>query len=226
MNLIMNMIAIASVTTAFLSPSPAKLQSSVGKHVNHNSSAFKQPTLKRENIGTDSLIQYFNETTKNLEAQVAGLSEAQLQFKPAADKWSISQCLEHIIRSEKMIFDMAKEGLAKAPQPERRKEIKVTDDNLKSMLTDRSHKFQAPKELQPEGIYKNAEKAVSDFHAARQPVLDFIKNANAEDLRNHINDYPTGAVDGYQGLMFIAAHCARHTKQIEEIKADPNFPKK
>lgn len=26
------------------------------------------------------------------------------------------------------------------------------------------------------------------------------------------------------GEKFIATHCARHIKQMEEVKADPNFP--
>lgn len=226
MNLIMNMIAIASVATASLAPPIAELSSLVIQ--NHQSIAFLQErqTLKAEYVGTDSLLQYFNQTSAELERQVAGISEAQLQFKPASDKWSISQCLEHIIRSERMIFDMAKKGLNQDPQPERRNEIKLTDENLKNALTDRSQKYQAPKELQPEGIYKNVRTALTDFNATRQPVLDYIKTADVEDLRNHVSDSPTGPIDGYQALMFIAGHCARHTKQIAEIKANPNFPKK
>jgi hypothetical protein len=31
--------------------------------------------------------------------------------------------------------------------------------------------------------------------------------------------------DGYEWLLFIAAHSRRHTEQLEEVKADPNFPK-
>jgi hypothetical protein len=31
-------------------------------------------------VGTDSLLQYFNQTTAELEKQVAGLSEAQLNL--------------------------------------------------------------------------------------------------------------------------------------------------
>lgn len=218
----MNMIAIASIATASLPPSSAK---SPLLPAHNNALLLKNQASRNVQVGTDSLLQYFNETTAELEKQVAGLSEAQLQFKPAPDKWSISQCLEHIIRSERMIFDMAKKGLDQDPQPERRKEIKLTDDNLKNALTDRSHKYQAPKELQPEGIYKDVKTALADFTAARQPVLDYIKKADAEDLRNHVSDSPTGPIDGYQALIFIAAHCARHTKQIAEIKADPNFPK-
>ncbi|MDR3007787.1 MAG: DinB family protein [Sphingobacterium sp.] len=218
----MNMIAIASIATASLTTPSAKSPLLLA---HNNALLFKNQVSKNMQVGTDSLLQYFNETTAELEKQVAGLSEAQLQFKPAPDKWSISQCMEHIIRSERMIFDMAKKGLDQDPQPERRKEIKLTDDNLKNALTDRSHKYQAPKELQPEGIYKDVKTALADFTAARQPVLDYIKKADAEDLRNHVSDSPTGPIDGYQALMFIAAHCARHTKQIAEIKADPNFPK-
>lgn len=174
----------------------------------------------------DSLLQYFKETSEDLRKQVEGLSEAQLAFKPATDRWSISQCLEHIVLSEKMLFDMAKKELEKAPQPERKNEVKVSDENLKQMMSDRSQKFQAPAELQPVGKYKDNKTALAEFTAARAPVLAFIKQADEEDLKNHISEYPTGTVNGHQNLLFIAAHCARHIKQIEEIKADPKFPKK
>ncbi len=222
MHQIMNMIAIAGFSAVLLSSTPAVQQTANQKNAIE---ALAQTSVIKGQEGTDSLLLYFNQTTKELEKQVVGLSEAQLQFKPAPDKWSISQCLEHIVLSERMIFDMAKAALSKAPQPERKSEVQMTDDNLKTTLTDRSHKFQAPKELQPTGIYKDSKTALADFLAARQPVIDYITKADAKDLRNHINDYPTGTVDGYQGLMFIAAHCARHTKQIEEVKAAPNFPK-
>lgn len=174
----------------------------------------------------DSLLQYFQYTTKLLKDDISGLSEAQLQFSPGEGKWSIAQCLEHIILSESMLFEMAKKELGKAAQPDRKNEVKTTDQELINMLTDRSQKFQAPKELQPTGKYKNSKTAIKDFLTAREPVLVYIQNANLDDLRNHISEYPTGIVDGYQNLLFIAAHCARHTKQIEEVKANPNFPKK
>jgi hypothetical protein len=32
-------------------------------------------------------------------------------------------------------------------------------------------------------------------------------------------------MDGYEFILFIAAHSERHVKQINEVKADPNFPK-
>ncbi|WP_335966479.1 DinB family protein [Galbibacter sp. PAP.153] len=177
-------------------------------------------------VGTKAfLLQYFNQTTDSLIADVSTLTEAQLTFKPAPDSWSVSQCLEHIVASEKMLFDMAKKEMEKPAQPELKDQVKTSDTALISMMTDRSKKFQAPKELQGTGEYKDPQVAINDFLAARKPVLEYIENTDVENMRNHISDYPTGKSDGYQNLLFIAAHCARHTKQIEEIMANPNFPK-
>ena len=36
---------------------------------------------------------------------------------------------------------------------------------------------------------------------------------------------PLGPLDGYQWLVFIAAHTERHLAQLREVKADPKFPK-
>ena len=54
--------------------------------------------------------------------------------------------------------------------------------------------------------------------------MDFINDQTEEDLRNHISDSPFGPVDGYQSLLFIAGHMARHTLQIEEVMQAENFP--
>lgn len=168
---------------------------------------------------------YFNQTTKNLTDAVQGLSQDQLKFVPAPGTWSIAQCVEHIIATEKMLFEMAKTEIAKPAQPERRSEVKTTDEALIGMITDRSDKFNAPKELQPTSKYESADQALIDFNATRQPVLDYIGSADLENLRNHIIEHPAGISDGYQNLLYVAAHSARHTKQIEEVKAHPDFPK-
>jgi hypothetical protein len=48
-------------------------------------------------------------------------------------------------------------------------------------------------------------------------------------LRDHAIDSPGdgkyGKWDAYQFVLLIAAHSERHTNQIKEVNADPNFPK-
>ena len=54
--------------------------------------------------------------------------------------------------------------------------------------------------------------------------LEYIKSTK-DDLRNHYSKMPFGTLDGFQIVIFMTGHTARHTAQIESIKAEPNFPK-
>jgi len=171
------------------------------------------------------LLDYYRKTENQLKQDLDGLTSAQLQYKPSADKWSISQCVEHIIKTEKALFDMAKEALANPANPERRDEVKVTDQQLIDGITDRSHKAEAPAELIGEGAYTDAKAAMADFRAQRAEILSYLENVSVDDLRNHIADSPFGPVDAYHSMLFIAGHTARHTLQIEEVKANTDFPK-
>ena len=62
------------------------------------------------------------------------------------------------------------------------------------------------------------------FVESRATTEDFLKTTAG--LRDHAVDSPLGMkLDGYEFMLFIAGHSERHTKQINEVKADPNFPK-
>lgn len=173
------------------------------------------------------LLDYYQQTFDALQQSVKGLTEAQLAFKSAPDRWSISQCLEHIIQSEPAIFGYAKKALEQQPNPERKGDVKISDDDVIKGMTDRSFKAKASEELSPKevGTYKDAKSALKDLKKQRKDLLNYIKGISVDDMRNRITDSPFGAVDGYHSLLYIPAHTARHTLQIEEVKADPNFPK-
>jgi len=170
------------------------------------------------------LLAYYQQTEDQLEKQLDGLTREQLQYKPSADRWSVSQCVEHIIKTEKMLFDMAKGALAKPANPERKGEVKVTDQQLIDGITDRSHKAEATAELIGTGVYTDWETAMADFRAQRKEILSYLKDVSVDDLRNHITESPFGPVDSYHSMLFIAGHTARHTLQIEEVKSNPAFP--
>ncbi|WP_257670319.1 DinB family protein [Parapedobacter tibetensis] len=170
------------------------------------------------------LRDYYRKTGNDLQKSVENLSEAQLQYKPSAEEWSISQCLEHIILTEKMLFDMTKESLDKPANPERRNEVEVTDQKIIDGITDRSSKVKASEGLQPKGIYTDQKTALDDLTNQRAEILALIEKVSIDDLRNHISDSPFGATDAYHWLLFIAGHTARHTLQIEEVKATDGFP--
>jgi len=172
------------------------------------------------------LLDYYKETFDKLEKDVSGLSNEQLHYKPAPDKWSVSQCLEHIILTEKMLTGYVKQTMGQPANPERRSELKMTDDDIMKAITDRSFKAQAPKEIAPkaEGKYTDPAVAIKELQDQRREIIAYIEGLSLEDMRNHVTDSPFGPVDGYHSLLYIPGHTARHTLQIEEIMSDQNFP--
>lgn len=172
------------------------------------------------------MLAYYEKTAHALTEHVQGLSKDQLQYKPSAKEWSISQCLEHIIQVEAALFGMTAEMLKGEAKPERRKEITMTDEDLIKQITDRSFKAEAPAEMQPAGSYMDADEALEDFRAGRKVITDFLQDVELSDLRDHIEDSPFGPADSYQSFLFIAGHTARHIAQIEEVKASEGFPSK
>ena len=74
------------------------------------------------------------DTYRDAIKSVKGLSEAQLNYKAAPDKWSVKQCLYHIAATENGLWGMF-EGAMKAPaNPEKRSAIKVTDEQFVNMI--------------------------------------------------------------------------------------------
>jgi len=157
-----------------------------------------------------------------------GLSDAQWNFKSAPDRWSIAECAEHIALSENYIFGFVSEKIVKAPaNPEKRDAAKGKDELIVKMLQDRSHKATAPEPLDPTKKPIPGSESVKLFLDGRAQTIDYVKTTK-EDLRDHLFDHPVpaiGTLDGYQWILLISGHSRRHTLQILEVKADPNFPK-
>jgi DinB superfamily len=157
---------------------------------------------------------------------ISGLSEKQWKFKPAPDRWSIAEVSEHITIAESTIFGFVQGQIMAGPAtPDKRAEVKVTDAQIMTLVPDRSHKVQAPEFLQPTGRFADHDATVKAFEQARKATMDYVSATN-DDLRDHFGPHPLlGPMDAYQWILLISAHSERHTKQIEEVKADPNFPK-
>ena len=170
-------------------------------------------------------ITLMKDTRDAVQDEVKGLSGAQLDYKEAPDRWSVKDCLFHIAAAEKALWKMFEASMKSPANPEKRADIKVTDEKVVTMVEDRvTVKAKAPEMLQPGNTgYKTAAEALADFKTTRTEHIKYMKTTT-EDLRNHVSQMPVGPIDGYQLYLFIAAHSNRHTQQIQEIKKSPGFP--
>ena len=171
-------------------------------------------------------VSLLKETRDEAINATKGLSDAQLNYKAAPEKWSVKECFYHIAGAEKLLWTMF-EGTMKAPaNPEKRSEIKVTDEQVVKMIQDRTSKAQAPEPIQPKNTgFASLEAAVEDFKKSRGEHIKYLKNST-EDLRNHVVQFPFGYIDCYQFLLFMSAHSNRHTQQMNEVKVTSGFPVK
>ncbi len=174
----------------------------------------------------EAALKLFQTTHDNFVKSITGLSEKQWKFKPAPDRWSVAEVAEHITVSETTIMGLIQHPLMQSPAaPEKREQVKGKDQLILTKVPDRSHKAQAPEMLRPTGRWATEADLAKAFEDARKANMDYVRTTN-DDLRDHFFDHPVfGPLDGYQWLLLLATHSARHTAQIEEVKADPNFPK-
>jgi hypothetical protein len=172
-------------------------------------------------------IKYLKETEKGFLDSVKGLSNDQWNFKPGPDRWSVAEVSEHITLAEDFLSKMVTDQLLKSPEatPEQRAAVKGKEEQILKMIPDRSKKAQAPEQLKPHNAFPSRDALLKAFTAKREANIKYIKDTK-DPLHAHIAPSPIGEFDAYQWMLFMAAHSKRHTAQIEEVKADPNFPKK
>jgi len=168
-------------------------------------------------------VMYLQQTRDGVVAAAKGLSEAQMKFKPAADRWSVAETLEHIALVEDLIFQNVTDKIMKAPPGAADRDSAKIDAMVLAAIPDRSHKAQAPPPAVPTGRWTPAD-SLDHFLKSRAKTIEFLQST--PDLREHVADSPLKQpLDAYEWLLFMGAHSERHTKQILEVKADPAFPK-
>ena len=175
------------------------------------------------------LVDYLTQTHKDFLKSIDGLSEAQWKFKPAPDRWSVAEVAEHIVLSEEMFSENITGKVLKTPAAtaEQKAKTQGLEDKILQGVPDRTNKFKAPEKLQPASKFASAKEATKAFNAQREALITLAQATPESELRSHVSGpSPIGDLDGYQWMLFMAAHSKRHIAQLEEVKADPNFPKK
>ena len=163
---------------------------------------------------------YLAETRENLVRSTRNLWRAQLQFKPGPDRWSVAECIEHIIVVEGLILGNIEKALQQAPASSK---PAMSDDEILRTIVNRASRVKGPERLMPTGRWSH-DQLLSEFDAARKRTCDFVASTNSR-LREHGYPHPLfGQFDCYQWLLAIGAHGERHRAQAEEVMAEADFP--
>lgn len=150
-----------------------------------------------------------------LRAAIAGVDDELARRKPLPEAWSILGCVEHVVETERYLLSRLRTArLVDQPFEKSRREAKIA-----ARAADRTLHIEAPHQVHPAERYKTLAEAMAAFDETRVEVERWVQNCEG-DTRRMLTDHVliAGPVTCAETLVMLAAHPARHAKQIEEIR--------
>lgn len=162
---------------------------------------------------------------------IEGLSEAQLNWRPAEGQWSVGECLDHLAVTGREMAAAIRSAIGRA----RSKGLlgrgpfrhgRLGDMIVRSMEPSAKRKFKAPKIFRPRpGL--TLEEVTRGFFAAQEEVLNLLREADGVDLARAKVTSPITRLLRYslgQAFALVITHGRRHLRQAQRVKDDPSFP--
>jgi hypothetical protein len=164
-----------------------------------------------------------NRSRQTLLDAVNGVTENQTRWKPAEDRWSVLEYVEHLAVSDDGLIALIKRSLSTPARPETETQRRERETKIRETPIPRGAN-RAPEMLQPGGRFATLHQAVAAFLAARERSIEYARTTE-DDIRSHFTDHSVlGPLDGYQWLMGNARHAESHAGHIRELRAMPEFP--
>ena len=123
----------------------------------------------------DRAVKYLKQTQAEVLAATKGLSEAQWNFQPASNRWSVAEVTEHIAAAEDFLMDMVRNQVMKAPGRTNAEDLKALDELVLQKIPDRTVKAQAPEPLRPTNRYGSPKASLKHFKESRAKTIEFVK---------------------------------------------------
>ena len=159
----------------------------------------------------DQLLASLNAGRGDLLAAVEGLTDEQAAIKPADGGWSALECVEHVATAETRMFRRLTQSVAVEEELSRERE-----PALYTRLATRGRKFEAPEHVRPTGRYATFGEAVGAFLDARERTVKWLDSCDFDLRRRSVVHPLLGPASAYELILIMAAHPARHARQIQE----------
>jgi hypothetical protein len=161
------------------------------------------------------VLQCLQDSRAEFLAASEGLSEEQAQASPAPGRWSVVECVKHVVIVESMVLRALRNPIA-APAPPVNKEREA---QILSRVADRTRAVQAPEPVRPTGSPATLTQAHAEFESIRAEGIHLAESQGA-GLYSLAMKHPFfGVCNGAEAMVLLAAHSRRHAAQIREIKA-------
>lgn len=191
-----------------------------------------EPDLDLSEAERQRAREYLSATRDGILLAIEGLSESQWTFVPGEPRWSIALVLEHLATIEEFflyrIVPRLRESGAGVENRDREQMdalimAREPDPAATVVVPGRGSLAEAPPALIPTGV-PTPDASLRRFLLSRARTETFLDSAPTEFRKGVVEHQALGPLDGYQWVLFLAAHSARHTKQILGLRNNPAFP--
>ena len=159
----------------------------------------------------------------------APLDDARFNWRPDdSEAWSVGQCLEHLVRINRIYLDALEDAARSAARREGQCDPKpfapgrIGQWFLDTLEPPVRHRYQAPKKAQPPS-HCSKESTLVAFAGEQQRTIELVRDTacldcNAIKFKNPLA-YGMRVFNLTTGLLVIAAHERRHFWQARNVMA-------
>ena len=167
------------------------------------------------------MLRHLDENRVVLRAAVDGVPRNLRETRPAPDRWSVAEVLEHLARVERGVTSLLTKHLADAdatsaflPDAETSSVVATINNEL---LVDRRHKITTGERVAPTGEV-SSDAAWTALESSRQGLKALVSSYEGRDISSVMLPHPVlGPINAFQWVVFIGTHEARHALQITEV---------
>jgi hypothetical protein len=169
-----------------------------------------------------SVLAALDESRHSLEQAAHDVDLDKRALRPAPDRWSLSEVLEHVSLAEANFTAWITSGIEKAKESGLGREAAERaplPEAVRARFADRVNRRTAPERVQPKGEM-TAEEAWNAVVEVEQGLKQVLTAADGLALNEVVVEHPTlGPFNIYQWVELMAAHRHRHVEQVREIAA-------
>jgi hypothetical protein len=165
----------------------------------------------------EKVLELLARTRLTLRSAVEGVTQEEAVWKPAPERWSILQYVEHLAISDDGLVALVKRIMAGPATPETPDDRAARERHIRTTPIQRGVN-EAPEALKPHGQFATVAEALAAFEAARERTVEFARTVEG-DLRSHFANHGVlGPLDAYQWLGANARHVEGHSAHIRELR--------
>jgi hypothetical protein len=184
------------------------------------------------NAEISKLISSIEDSSKQVKESFSSLTETQLNWKPAPDKWSAGECIEHLIVTNKQYYP----ALDKIIKGEHKNSFWQSVSPLsglwgsiliKAVSPDNAKKMKTAKVFEP-ATSSISKEILDEFVKCNDELISYLKKLGSVDLKktkiySPVNSFITYSL--WDAIRIITYHEVRHINQAKRVTETEGFPK-